>query len=122
MIAGTVDSNLNAVVRIIVIGRNGQQQVIEAVIDTDFNGDLTLPYDVVSFLEFPWKRMQSVILGDGNPQICDVHSGEIDWNDEIRVIEIEVAETQLLVGMALLEGYNLHIEVFEGGKVSLQPL
>ena len=122
MIVGTIDPNLNALVRIVVGGSDGQQQVVEAVIDTGFNGYLTLPYSEISSLGLPWKRLQSVILGDGNTQICDVHTGEITWNNEIRTIEIEAADTQPLIGMALLEGYDLHIQVVEGGAVTIESL
>ena len=122
MIVGTIDPNLNALVSIVVGGGNGRQQVVEAVIDTGFNGYLTLPYNEISSLGFPWIRLQSVILGDGNEQICDVHAGEIVWNNEIRTIEIEAADTQPLIGMALLEGYDLHIQVVENGAVSIESL
>lgn len=122
MIIATVDAGLNAIVNIALLGRNGRRQTVEAVIDTGFDGYLTLPYRVVALLEFPWVRSQSVILGDGNPQLCDVYDGEIAWNNQLRSIEIEAANTQPLIGMALMRGYDLNIEVFEGGAVSLQPL
>ncbi len=122
MIIGTVDAGLNAIVNIALLGRNGRRQTVEAVIDTGFDGYLTLPYRVVALLEFPWVRSQSVILGDGNPQLCDVYDGEIARNNQLRSIEIEAANTQPLIGMALTRGYDLNIEVFEGGAVSLQPL
>lgn len=122
MIIATVDAGLNAIVNIALLGRNGRRQTVEAVIDTGFDGYLTLPYRVVALLEFPWVRSQSVILGDGNPQLCDVYDGEIARNNQLRSIEIEAANTQPLIGMALMRGYDLNIEVFEGGAVSLQPL
>ena len=93
MIIGTVDARLNAIVRIAIIGRNSQRQTVEGVIDTGFDGYLTLPYRMVFLLEFPWIRSQSVILGDGNPQLCDVYDGEIVWNAQLRNIEIESADT-----------------------------
>ena len=68
------------------------------------------------------RRYQPVILGDGNPQLCDVYDGEIVWNHQMRSIEIESADTQPLGGMALMEGYGLHIEVVEGGAVGLERL
>ena len=122
MIIGTVDVGLNAIVSIAVVGRSGQRQTVEAVIDTGFNGYLTLPYRMVSLLEFLWVRSQSVILGDGNPQLCDVYDEEIVWNNQLRSIEIEAADTQPLIGMALMHSYDLRIEVVEGGAVSLKEL
>ena len=122
MIIGTVDARLNAIVKVAILGRNSRRQTVEAVIDTGFDGHLTLPYRVITLLEFPWVRSQSVILGDGNPQPCDVYDGEIAWNTQLRSIEIEAAETQPLIGMELMRGYDLHIEVFEAARLALQPL
>ena len=42
MIPGAVNGNLEATVRLVVRGSGGQEQEIEAVIDTGFNGFLTL--------------------------------------------------------------------------------
>ena len=122
VIIGTVDARLNAIVNIALLGRNSRRQTVEVVIDTGFDGYLTLPYQVVARLEFPWVRSQTVILGDGNPQPCDVYDGEISWNNQLRSIEIEAADTQPLIGMALMCGFDLHIEVVEGGTVALEPL
>lgn len=122
MIIGTVDAGLNAIVNVDILGRNSRKLTVEAVIDTGFDGNLTLPYRVITLLEFPWVRSQSVILGDGNPQPCDVYDGEIAWNTQLRSIEIEAADTQPLIGMALMRGYDLHIEIVEGGSVALEPL
>ena len=117
-----MDAGLNAIVNVDILGRNSRKLTVEAVIDTGFDGNLTLPYRVITLLEFPWVRSQSVILGDGNPQPCDVYDGEIAWNTQLRSIEIEAADTQPLIGMALMRGYDLHIEIVEGGSVALEPL
>ncbi len=45
MIAGVVTASRQAIIRLTVRGPEGQEQEIEAVIDTGFDGTLTLPPD-----------------------------------------------------------------------------
>ena len=122
MIIGIVQSSLEALISIAVIGPDRQHHVIEAVIDTGYNGFLTLPYEIIALLELPWTDLHRVTLADGSSQICDVYEGGVVWDNQTNLIEIEAAETQPLIGMELLEGYDLHIEVVEGGAVSIDRL
>ena len=43
MITGVVTANYEATIPLVVHGAHGQQETIEAVIDTGFTGSLTLP-------------------------------------------------------------------------------
>jgi predicted aspartyl protease len=53
MIVGMVNANREATIRLLVIGPQGYQQEIEAIIDTGFTGFLTLPPLLVTTLGFP---------------------------------------------------------------------
>ena len=53
MIPGVVNSNLEATVRLVVRGSGDREQEIEAVIDTGFNGFLTLSPALVRQLGLP---------------------------------------------------------------------
>jgi Fe2+ transport system protein FeoA len=44
------------------------------------------------------------------------------WDGQIKSIEINESETDPLVGMGLLEGYELNIQGFAGGLVTIKPL
>jgi hypothetical protein len=44
------------------------------------------------------------------------------WNGQLREIEIDAAETEPLLGMALLRGYRLQVDTIEGGLVSIETL
>jgi predicted aspartyl protease len=50
MIVGVVNSDLEATLRLTVRGPNGQMRRIKAVIDTGFDGFLTLPSAIVADL------------------------------------------------------------------------
>ena len=51
MIHGVVSSRCEAILPIVVGNTNGKRQFIEAVIDTGFNGFLTLPSALIATLE-----------------------------------------------------------------------
>jgi predicted aspartyl protease len=54
--------------------------------------------------------------------VFDVYNAEIVWNGQLREIEIDVAQTEPLLGMALLRGYRLQVDTIEGGLVSIETL
>ena len=63
-----------------------------------------------------------VVLGDGSQQFVDVFDGLVELGGETVAALVEAAEIQPLVGMALMRGYGLQIEVVRGGTVRLEPL
>ena len=44
------------------------------------------------------------------------------WDGQVTPIEINESETDPLVGMGLLEGYELNIQGFAGGLVTIKAL
>jgi predicted aspartyl protease len=56
MITGLVTSFYQATIRLIVRGPTGQAQEVEAVIDTGFDGALSLPSADIAALGLPWRR------------------------------------------------------------------
>jgi predicted aspartyl protease len=50
MISGQINSDLEAQVSLAVIGPQGAQQQIDFVVDTGYNGFLTIPMGIVDLL------------------------------------------------------------------------
>ncbi len=121
MILGFVQ-NREAIVQIAVIGDQQKTQGIRAVIDTGFTGSLTLPLIMVADLELTWFTQQEGFLGDGSRRTFDVYRGTVIWDGQLRVIEINASDTAPLVGMALLEGFELRVQAYEGGSVAILPI
>lgn len=119
---GTVNTLREAVLRLMVLGPGGQGREVEAVIDTGYNGALTLPPDLVAELGLPFRIRSSATLGDGSTSLFDVHDGAVHWNGRPRRIAVDVANTEPLLGMALLYGHELMIQVIEGGALSVREL
>ena len=119
---GIVDQNCEATIRLVVGNVDSQRQMIDAVIDTGFTGFLTLPSSVLADLNLRAYRREEGILGDGSTCIFDVYRGLVIWDGELRRIDINESDTEPLVGMGLLYGYRMQLDVIEGGTVTIQAL
>jgi hypothetical protein len=51
-----------------------------------------------------------------------VYRGLVIWDGELRRIDINESDTEPLVGMGLLYGYRMQLDVIEGGTVTIQAL
>ena len=65
---------------------------------------------------------QEVMLGDGSIHLFNVCEGVVIWDGAVRTIEINDSDVTPLIGMGLLEGYELRIEAIAGGIVTIQSL
>ena len=72
MITRAVTASLEATVRLTVRSLEGPEREIEALIDTGFNGSLTLPPGVVAALGLPWRRCGRAMLADGSKSLFDI--------------------------------------------------
>jgi hypothetical protein len=52
----------------------------------------------------------------------EMYAGSVIWDGQIRRAEINASETELLIGMGLLEEYKLEIEGRVGGIVKISAL
>lgn len=122
MIYGVVSSRREATLPLVIQGEKGQSQLIDTVIDTGFNGFLTLPSSVIAALALPWQMSDVVTLGDGSKSVFDLFSAKVIWDGQYRTIDIAESETEPLIGMSLLYGYRLQIDAIEGGTVKVDAL
>ncbi len=122
MITGIVNADFEPVVQISVCDSNGTVYVQDAVIDTGFNGWLSLPPDLITRLNLRWKRRGRAILGDGSECVFNVYEAVIIWDGVYLTIPIEEADSEPLMGMSLMENYQLIVQVFEGGFVELRKI
>lgn len=122
MIIGVVTDRREAVIRLRVRGPAGQDQEIEAVIDTGFDGWLSLPSSIIAQLGLRWRQRGRALLADGSESVFDIYEATVDWDGEFRRIPVDQAETIPLVGMSLLEGYELSVQIQRGGNVTVRAL
>lgn len=122
MIRGRVNAHREALVSLLLRGAQGEERTIEAVIDTGYNGFLTLAPDLIELLGLPFLRSSRAMLGDGSIVEFDIHEAIVVWNNRLRRIPVDAADASPLLGMGLLYGHGLNIEVIEDGNVLIQSL
>ncbi len=120
MIEGIVNAYYEPVVTLSLQGPDGQIQEVEAVVDTGYNGLLTLPPSVVSDLRLPYTSRGEARLADGSVAEFDIYGVTVLWDGQPKHIEADEASSIPLVGMMLLDGHNLNIDVENGGRVLIQ--
>ncbi len=120
MIKGVVNDAYEAVVRLTVRGPSGQSQEIEAVIDTGYNGFLTLPPALVTELGLVYRDRSRATLADGSEAFFDMYDVAVLWDSRLRSTRASSADATPLIGMRLLDRYDLSIQVRIGGRVVIQ--
>ena len=119
MITGIVNADFEPIIPLSVCGSDGKVYTQDAIVDTGFNGWLSLPPDLIAQLNLRWKRRGRAILGDGSECIFDVYEAVVIWDENLIKIPVDEADAEPLVGMSLMEGFQLLIQVFEGGVVTI---
>ena len=122
MIEGTVSAGKEAIIELTVKNSFGGSLTMAAVIDTGFTGWLTLPSDKIAALGWRWDQLSSGTLADGRDVTFDVYLGLVHWDGQDVEVLVQASDSIPLVGMALIEGYELNIRAVPGGRVTLNRL
>ena len=121
MIAGKITGHQEAVIELEVIGLN-QPSRIEAVIDTGLTGYLTLPSTLIDRLKLQQAGEQITILGDESRVVLKRYVAKVLWHGAERNVYVLQAEGGPLVGMSLLHGSRLILDIITDGNVTIDAL
>lgn len=121
MINGSVNSKLEAVVRLSVRGPEREVET-EAIVDTGFNGALSLPLKLIAELGLRLRMQSPGVLADGSKKFFDIYEALVLWNGRLLRIPVGCVENAPLMGMSLLHGSELAIQIREGGEVAIRDL
>jgi clan AA aspartic protease len=119
MITGVVRS-MEPLIRLTVKGARGRQLKIDALLDIGYTGLLTLPPDLIAELGLRWDSLGGATLADGSRCIFPVYEAKIVWDRRTIELVVDAVDGRPLVGMALMNGYELAAQLWEGGKVALR--
>ncbi|UBF29579.1 clan AA aspartic protease [Kovacikia minuta CCNUW1] len=95
---------------------------IECVVDTGFEGALTLPPNLVATLGLPYFTRMSANLADDTNIMTQVYLATILWCGVERDVAVLALGRRPLIGTALLEDYHLSIDFYEGGSVVIDEI
>ena len=122
MITGTITPQREATFRLTVLAADRGERQVDVILDTGFNGYLTLPSQIVRGLRLPIAGNRRVTLGDGSVVALDMFLGTVLWHGQEREILIRQADGGSVVGMALLDGSRVTLDVKDDGTVLIEPL
>jgi clan AA aspartic protease len=121
MITGLVRGR-EARIRLKVLGTRKKVQEVEAVIDTGYTGRLTLPPAVIAALGLRWYGSVRGSLADGTTCLFNTYAARVVWDRRERRVLVHETDSTPLVGMRLLRGYELRMQVRFRGKVTIKRL
>ena len=119
---GRVNGDLQAWLTIEIVTPNGQPRPIEVALDTGFNGQIALPAITIQRLELSEESSRLAITATGDRVRLTTYFSTMMWHGEPRIIEVVEADSEPLLGMELLLGNRVTLDVLEGGPVTIYPL
>lgn len=122
MITGTVTSQRDAVIKIEIRNTSDERFIFDAAIDTGLNRSLTMPLSVINALDLQLTATEPFELGNGAIVLLDGYDVQVMWNGEWRQVNAHATNAFPLVGMELLAGHELRIQVAEGGAVTIEAM
>ncbi len=121
MITGKIVNNQEAVIELEIVGVDRLER-IDAIIDTGFTGELMLSGDLIDRLEIPRVGELPITLGDGSEVYVSLYLAIVVWHGEKRIVQALRTDSNSLVGMSLLFGNRLILDVVTDGGVSIEIL
>jgi clan AA aspartic protease len=122
VIRGSVSAALEPIIPLLILDGNNQWVTLDATVDTAFDEFLTLPLAVVGSLGLSWAGTRQFTLADGSVAGCDVDVATVEWDGQMASGFVLALGDDALVGMKLLSGFKLQIEVKPGGEVIIEAL
>ena len=122
MLTGRVNGDLQAWLTVEIVTPSGQPHPIEVALDTGFNGQIALPAITIQRLELSEESSRLAITATGDRVRLTTYYSTMMWYGEPRIIEVVEADSEPLLGMELLLGNRVTLDVLEGGPVTIYPL
>lgn len=122
MVKGRVDERRRAWIPLEMGDGSGRFRPVVFVVDTGFDGELTLPLEMVGQLGLTRVSSTMVTLATGARELLNTWAGYTFWHGRRRYVEILETRGSPLLGMRLLEGSQLKIQARVDGEVVVEEL
>jgi predicted aspartyl protease len=119
MIRGVVNDRNEAVVSLRVRGPYGVEATINTILDTGFSSALALPVNAVTESGLEQESGGIATFADGSVRTYHMYAAEIEWDGRWKPTLVSLFGSEALLGMRLLVGHILGIEVVAGGLVEI---
>ena len=95
---------LRIFVTVILFDCDGQRHWHRPLLDTGFNGGMTLPGDKIDDLGLEYLTNTRMMLADGNLVVVPPYEISVLWREEIELVKVFRMEGDPLLGMDLMRG------------------
>lgn len=120
MISGTVNQRGEMVIPLEVLDAALVPHQFLFVVDTGFTGTVTLPAATIASLGLTWINNTPMGLADGSTVWFAVYEATVIWDGTPRDSVVRAVAGAPLVGMYLLQGYDLRARLEPGGAVEIE--
>ncbi len=100
----------------------GDTLTLEFILDTGFNGDLSLPLRVIGRLDADKQAPQVHQIASGEMIVSPSYRLTILWLGRVRTVEAIALEGNALLGTGLLLGTQITIDAVADGEVIIETL
>ena len=121
MIVGAVISNLQGLVEIQVIHATGEAARRSFMVDTGFNGWLGLSDETLGELDVWPTSDADIMLADGTQRTVEQFMVTVVWENNLTVMTALKSGIDL-IGMRMVQGNRLTMDVKQAGVVEISPI
>jgi len=93
----------------------------EAVVDTGFSEFLALSHPAIARLGLPYRGELALTLANGREEDFAVYRAIVEWHGHACPVPVVATDAGALVGMALLHGSRLTMDIHENGPLRIEP-
>ena len=120
-ITGQIDG-LSPRVAITVTGNGDSPKSYSALLDTGFDGALSIGLADASELGLRFIRDQVVVLADGSEKVSSLFAGKVYFAGDWREVPVNATGDDATIGMQLLYGASIRVDVVLNGDVHYELL
>ena len=122
ILRGIVNSDLEPRLNLRLRGQDGLVSVVDALVDTGYSGEISLPISVAKRLGSVRGLGGRIVLADGTSIAYDSYNVDFEWLGSRRRVAASAMGDDVVIGMGLLSEHALMIEATVGGAVTIVPL
>ena len=119
---GIVTEDREILVQLEILAADDSLLNLEAIVDTGFDGYLTLPVSTINFLQAVSAGTRRAAMADGSITELAVFQVRINWHGQEREILALQADAQPLIGMSMLWDSRVTFDAQQDGIVRITKL
>ena len=116
------DGALRLFVAVILFDREGQRHWHRPLLDTGFNGGLTLPGQMIDQLGLEYLANTRMMLADGNEVVVPTYRASMFWRDEVQFANVFRMDGDPLLGTDLMRGARIEFDATHLGEILAKPI